>query len=201
MDPSDSRVVYIGSCRIWRTGDSGNNWKAISPNFDGSAVTVIEPAAADGNIIYAGTENGGIYRSLDGGASWSANLAGATIPGRTITRLESSPDDARQLYACIANFGHSHVYRSDDAGSSWRDIDRGRLPDVPHRSIVVTADDPSRVLVANDVGVFLSRDRGANWSNLSRNLPAVAVVDLVYHQASKTLFAATYGRSIWRLRL
>lgn len=201
MDPSDSRVVYVGSSRIWRTSNAGNTWKTISPSFDNSAVTVIEPAAADGDVIYAGTENGGIFRSLDGGATWSGNLAGAGIPGRTITRVESSPDNARQLYACIANFGHSHVFRSDDAGASWTDIDQGRLPDVPHRSVVVTPDDPARVLVANDAGVFISRDRGASWANLTRDLPTVAVVDLVYHQGSKTLFAATYGRSIWRLQL
>ena len=201
MDPSDSRGVYVGSYRIWRTKDAGNTWAPISPNFDGSAVSVIEPAAADGNAIYAGTENGGIFRSLDGGSSWSANLAGAAIPGRTVTRLESSPDNARQVYACIANFGSSHVFRSDDAGSTWIDIDRGRLPDVPHRSVVVTPDDPARVLVANDVGVFMSRDRGATWSNLTHKLPAVSVVDLVYHQGTRMLFAATYGRSIWRLRM
>lgn len=201
MDPSDSRVVYVGSHRIWRSRNAGSNWQAISPDFDGSAVTVIEPAAADGDVIYAGTDNGGVFRSLDRGASWSANLASATIPGRTVTRIESSPDNARQVYACVANFGHSHVFRSDDAGSSWIDVDRGRLPDVPHRSIVVTPDDPARVLVANDAGAFMSCDRGASWANLTRKLPTVAVVDLVYHQASKTLFAATYGRSIWRLKL
>lgn len=201
MDPSDSRVVYVGSNRIWRTRDAGNTWKPISPNFDGSPVTVIESAAADGRFIYAGTENGGIFRSLDAGATWSANLAGAAIPARTVTRLESSPDNPRQIYACVANFGHSHLFRSDDAGTAWIDVDQGRLPDAPHRSVVVTPDNPARVLVANDAGVFLSPDRGASWTNLTRNLPAIAVVDLVYHPASKALFAATYGRSIWRLQL
>jgi photosystem II stability/assembly factor-like uncharacterized protein len=201
MDPSDSRVVYVGSYRMWRTKDAGTSWEPISPNLDGSTITVIEPAPADGKVIYVGTENGGIFRSVDGGASWSGNLAGATIPGRTVTRLESSPIDARQVYACIGNFGNSHVFRSDDAGSTWIDIDGGRLPDVPHRSIVVTPDMPNRVLIANDVGVFISRDQGGTWHNLTRELPAVSVVDLVYHQSTKSLYAATYGRSIWRLKL
>jgi hypothetical protein len=49
--------------------------------------------------------------------------------------------------------------------------------------------------------VFVSRNRGATWSNLTRELPAVAVVDLVYHRNTKTLYAATYGRSIWKLEL
>lgn len=99
-------------------------------------------------------------------------------------------------FVCVTNFGHSHVFRSDNAGYSWMDIDRGRLPDAPHRSIVVAPKNQGRVLVANDAGVLISQDGGNNWSNLTGKLPSVAVVDLVYHQQSKMLFAATYGRSI-----
>ena len=201
MDPADARVVYVGTKRVWRTSNAGTNWTPVSPFFDDSPITVIEPAAADSDTIYVGTENGGVFRTLDRGATWSANLSSAMLPGRTITRLESSPDNANQVYAAIANYGDSHVYRSDDAGASWLDIDNGMLPDVPHRSIVVTPDDPHRVIVANDAGVYLSPDRGASWTNLTRNLPAISVVDVVYHRATTSLFAATYGRGIWRLQL
>ena len=60
---------------------------------------------------------------------------------------------------------------------------------------------PSTVYIASDVGVFVSTDGGAAWKNLTRNLPTVPIVDLVHHERDATLSAATYGRSIWRIKV
>jgi hypothetical protein len=59
--------------------------------------------------------------------------------------------------------------------------------------------DPKRVFVCNDVGVFASQDGGDTWENMTLNLPNVMVIDLVYQATDKLLYAATYGRSIWRI--
>ena len=80
-------------------------------------------------------------------------------------------------------------------------MDQGRLPDVPHSSVVISPIDPNIVYVGNDAGVYVSPDLGATWLNLSRNLPTTMIVDLVFHTADRTLSAATYGRSIWRLNV
>jgi len=202
FDPNHSSVIFTGTHRVWRTVDDAKNWKAVSPDLDGSVISAIEICAADSKRIYVGTENGGIFRSTNGGTKWSANISGSMLPGHSVTRLISSSRDALTLYATFANFGHSHVFRSRDGGTSWEDIDKHRLPDVPHHSIVAIANGPTdRLFVANDAGVYSSDDGGATWSNLSRNLPHVMCVDLVYHAAKDTLFVATYGRSIWRLAL
>src|SRR5881392_3035264 len=66
---------------------------------------------------------------------------------------------------------------------------------------VVSPDEPQRVFVANDAGIYVSRDLGATWHNLRRNLPNTMFVDLVYHQGAGTLTTATYGRGIWRLKV
>jgi photosystem II stability/assembly factor-like uncharacterized protein len=201
IDASNPKVVYAGSTRLWKTVNDGNSWKAVSPHFDGSPITAIEVATADPARVYVGTENGGVFRSLDGGASWSANLAGPELPGFTVTRIESHPRNADLVYATVANFGTGHVFRSDDGGVSWRDTDGGQLPDVPHQAVAIQTDAPERVYVCNDVGVFASTDSGATWRNVTRNLPYVPVVDLVYHEKDGTLTAATYGRSIWRIKV
>jgi photosystem II stability/assembly factor-like uncharacterized protein len=200
LDPRDARVVYAGSTRIWKTVNDGTKWRAVSPHFDGSPVTAIE-VGVDSKHVYVGTENGGFFRSLDAGATWSPNLAGPELPGFSITRIDSHPRDADVLLATVANFGASHVYRSDDGGVTWRDTDAGQLPDVPHHAVLMQTDDPARVYVCNDVGVFASTDEGATWRNLTRNLPYVPVVDLVYHEKDGTLTAATYGRSLWRIQV
>jgi hypothetical protein len=89
---------------------------------------------------------------------------------------------------------------SDNGGLTWRDIDRGRLPDVPHHALLIPPDAATSLYVGNDAGVFFSRDFGDTWMTLTRNLPSSMIVDLVYHSGDGTLTAATYGRSLWRIR-
>ena len=72
---------------------------------------------------------------------------------------------------------------------------------MPHHALLLRPDAPGELWVCNDAGVYMSGDGGTSWRNASGKLPPAMVVDLVYHTASKTLLAATYGRSIWRLRL
>jgi len=200
MSPADSNTIFAGSNRVWRTKDDGETWKAVSPVLDGSSITAIDISARDPQRVFVATENGGFFRSLDGGATWSANLAGS-LPGHTITRIATSPIDAARLFISMANVGHGHVFRSDDGGASWRDVDGGQLPDVPHQAILVRPDVPTTVWVCGDAGVYASLDEGVTWMNLTRNLPRVMVVDLVFQEARKWLVAATYGRSVYRLAI
>jgi hypothetical protein len=201
LDPTNTSIVFTGSFRVWRTRNDANDWTPVSPPLDGSSISAIEVAPANPKRVYVGTENGGFFRSLDGGDTWSPNLSSSILPGHTITRLETSPTDAKIIYATVANFGHSHVFRSLDGGSTWQDVDRGQLPDVPHHALLIRAEEPNRLYVGNDVGVFVLEISTGIWMNLTKNLPNAMVIDLVYHTKDKTLLAATYGRSIWRLKL
>jgi photosystem II stability/assembly factor-like uncharacterized protein len=201
MDPTNPNTIFTGSRRVWRTKDDGDTWDPVSEYLDGSPVSAIEVAIADARRIYVGTENGGFFRSLDGGDTWSPNMASATLPGHTITRLATSSQDANLLFATVANWNHSHVFRSRDGGITWEDVDQGQLPNVPHHAVVSWPDEPNIIYVCNDVGVFISSDSGNTWMDLTRNLPNVMVVDLVCHPKDGTLTAATYGRSLWRIRV
>ncbi len=201
IDPNDSDTVYTGNQRLYRTKNDGLSWDALTPILDGSPISAIEVAPADSNAIYVGTENGGIFRSLDGGTTWSANLTGPDLPGVMVTRIETHPTDASDVYLTIANSGNSHVFRSRDNGLTWTDIDGGKLPDVPHSALLIRPDKPKELYVACDVGVFMTSDGGTTWRDATGALPNVMVVDLVFHEATRTLFAATYGRSIWSATL
>ena len=201
FDPEDSRTIFAGGLRVWRTRDDGIHWKDVSPVLDGSPISAVEIAQADSNMVYVGTEKGGVYRSQDGGDSWSEDMASPILPGFTITRLLTSPGNAQIVYATVANSNASHVFRSKDGGSTWTDIDRGQLPDVPHHAIAIASARPSTLYVCSDAGVHVSPDAGETWKSLIRNLPTVPIVDLVYHEADSTLTAASYGRSIWRLKV
>jgi hypothetical protein len=201
MDRQDPLTLVTGTDRVWRTNDGGKVWTAVSNVLDGSLVSSVAIAPSESARIYVGTENGGIFRSVDRGDNWSGNLAGAVVPSFLITRLTVHQTSPSIVYATVANSGHSHVYRSVDGGDTWQDVDRGKLPDIAHNACVIDPDDSTTLYVANDVGVFMSVDEGGSWTSVSANLPRVPVTDLVLHQQTRRLFAATYGRSAYGLQL
>jgi photosystem II stability/assembly factor-like uncharacterized protein len=201
MDPNDSKTVYTATTRVWKTVDDGVAWTPVSPDLDGSVVSAIEVAPADSKYVYAGTENGGFFRSTDGGATWSGDLSSSILPQMIVTRIETHPKKAKTVYVTVGGTGSPHVFRSDDAGNTWRDTDCGQLPDSPHHAIVCLPDQPDTVFVASDAAVFRSDDGGATWSNLSGDLPHTMFVDLVYQRKDRTLTVATYGRGMFRLSL
>ncbi len=200
MHPTDPKTVYTGSSRVWKSTNDGVSWKPVSTHFPGT-ISAIDVNKKDPDRVYVGTTYGTIHRSKDGGATWSGNLAGADLPGYKITRIASRSDDADSVVATLANFGVSHVFRSDDGCESWEDVDRGRLPDVPHHTIAIPTNFPDEIYVGTDVGVFVSEDFGDSWLNITGGLPNVSIVDLVYHDKADQLTAATYGRSHWRLQV
>jgi len=201
IDPAHPTTVFVGTSRVWRSKNDGDSWRDVSGVLDGSAISAVDVARADSKRIYVGTENGGFFRSGDGGDTWSGNLASAVVPGLSITRIESHPKNADIVYITIGNFGKRHVFRSSDGGKAWKNLDEGRLPAVPYHAVVVPAQSPRTVYVAGDAGIFISPDEGVTWQDLTRNLPNVSFVDLVFQDSDKTLTAATYGRSAWQLRL
>ncbi len=199
-DPNNPTTIFTGSTRVWRTQNDGDLWKPVSSDLDGSFISALEIAPANSKLVYVGTENGGFFRSVDSGDTWSGNLSGTLLPGRPITRIETHPKDGKKVFVTVAGTGGSHIFASTDGGATWANLDQGKLPDVPHHAVVIPPDDIGTMYVGSDAGVYATTDGGATWSSLNRNLPNTMVVDLVYHQKEGALYAATYGRSIWRVK-
>lgn len=223
MDPAHPRTLWVGSRRLWRATRDGRDWQAISPELDGSAITAIEIPPVAPEQVWAGTRNGGIFRSLDGGETWSGDLSGPEIPARVITRIESHPRKASHLVVTIGGTGMisramprarrhgaapitsgaekiAHVFLSEDGGRLWRPVDAPEMPDVAYHAAVFETHQPYRLFVANDCGVWMTEDFAA-WTDVSTTLPNAMVSDLVYHHRDRSLTAATYGRGVWRVIL
>ncbi|MBW3620451.1 MAG: glycosyl hydrolase [Actinobacteria bacterium] len=220
FDPADPSVVYTGGEYLNRSLDDAENWEVISPDLsDGpgretnplfinfGTLTTIAPTAnstAEDGVIYAGTDDGNLWYSHDGGTTWSQatrTATGADLPNRWITRVEDDPDDPMTAYVTYSGFRNGddtpYLFRTTDGGVTWVDI-TGDLPAAPLNDVNVIDD---VLVVAGDVGVFVSQDDGEHWYRLGSELPNAPVHELRWHAPSETLYAATFGRSMWKLEL
>jgi hypothetical protein len=159
-------------------------------------------APSDTNIIYCGTDDGNVWVTLDYGVNWQRVNPMSSI--RWVTHVAVDPHNAAIVYATLSGYRFhdpvAHVYRSADFGQTWLSID-GNLPDVPCNDLVPDPDHDSTLFIATDVGVYVTLDLGQNWTIAGSNMPVVPVSDLRLHESSRTLYAASYGRSSWSLNI
>ncbi|MEV4813158.1 WD40/YVTN/BNR-like repeat-containing protein [Micromonospora avicenniae] len=210
FDPSDPNVMYYAGNIVNRSTDNGRTWTPISPDLTGGGpndpsgypwgtVTTIAAAPTDGNKLYVGTDDGRLWWTDDLGGTWHRVDPGQ-LPGTWVTRVAVHPTDKNIAYATFSGFrsgsDRAHVMITRDGGRTWGDIGRG-LPDAPVNFIAPTAD--GLLLVGTDVGVFMSAWNGGEWAALGTNLPQTAVMYLRYHEDSRQLTSATFGRGVYDL--
>jgi len=211
MDPVNHNLLLAGSHRVYKSTDNGVSYAPISGDLTrnlssmlsyASTLSTLEIAPSNSSVYYAGTTDGKVWRSQNAGGAWTDITAG--LPVRWVTRVTADPSNAAIVYVTLSGFSldeyAAHVYRSVDSGGTWTVID-GNLPDIPANDILVDPTDTNRLYLANDVGVYTSRDLGGTWYPLGTGMPPVPVADLTLHNASRTLVAATHGRSQWTLDL
>ena len=232
MSAFDPKVLYIGSNIVFRSADRGVTWKPISPDLtahvdrdtlhmmgapvgdralsrhDGqtsfSTLTTIGESPLDAKLLYAGSDDGQLSVTRDGGQTWT-NIT-ARVPGLPPTTQVSSVLPSRHVAARVyATFDghtnddyHAYVFVSDDYGETWRSITSG----VPDTSVHKLREHPrnARLLfLGHERGISVSIDTGASWTSLNLNMPNVPVDDLLVHPRENDLIVGTHGRSIWIL--
>jgi photosystem II stability/assembly factor-like uncharacterized protein len=211
MNPRNHNLILVGSHRVYRSTNNGITYTPISVDLTTnnassqltySTVTTLEISAADTSTYYAGTDDAKVWRSTNRGGLWTDISAG--LPQRWVTRMTADPLDPQVVYVTLSGFGADEttprVYRSPNRGTTWTPI-AGNLPNMPVNDLVVDPADTQRLYVATDLGVYWTRDQGAVWVPLGTGLPFTAVFDLNLHAPSRTLVAATHGRSQWKLDL
>lgn len=207
FDPQNSQVLYYGTQYVYKTTNAAASWTAISPdltngpgggNLNFGTITSIDVSPLNGNVIIAGTDDGNIWITQNGGSNWN-NVSG-TLPNLWVTKVLADRNDENSIYATFSGYRFAeylgHVFKSTNAGATWSDIGN-TLPDIPINDIV--KDRNGSLYLATDVGVLKSEDDGVNWAPLGENMPSVVVNDLHIHEADEYLFAATYGRSAYKI--
>ena len=207
LDPDDSQILYYGTQKIYKTTNAAGNWTAISPdlsngphtgNLDFGTVTSISVSSIDSNVIYAGTDDGNVWVTEDGGGNWTK--VSDDLPNRWVTKVLASREELNTLYVTFSGYRYGedngHVYKSTDLGENWTDISN-TLPDIPVNDI--EQDRYGNLFLGTDIGVLSSLDDGENWESFGENMPSVVITDLFIHEASEYLYAATYGRSSYKM--
>ncbi len=163
-------------------------------------ISTIAVSPANPNNIYTGAASGAVYQSSDGGNTWNDRSAG--LPTRAATHIAADPIDPSTVYVTFSGYSVAtdpqpgHVFRSTDGGNTWNDIS-GNLPNLPVDDLVVDPDLPNTLYIGTDAGVMVTGNLGGSWSTLGTGFPNVVVASLVLHHATRTLRAATHGRSVW----
>ncbi|MDX6197738.1 MAG: hypothetical protein QOJ79_889 [Actinomycetota bacterium] len=216
FDPGEPHAVYTGSEIVSRSTDDGASWTPISPDLTGGpgretnplfrnygTITTLAVAYADLGTIYAGTDDGRVQYTHDGGTTWTRATG---LPTDWVTSVAIDRRNAKSVaFASFSGFrsgkSRSLVYRTADGGKTWKDIS-GNLPQAPVNDVVPIGDD---LLVATDVGVFLSRsvskNLGRSWLKVGSGLPNAPITELRWHAPTSMLFAANFGRGAWSVRL
>ena len=207
MDPENPEVLYFGSNRLYRSTNRAASWTPISYDMtDGSGegnlvyntLTTISVSPVNTDIIYTGSDDGNINVSIDGGNTWENISEG--LPKRWITRVAADPLEENVAYVTVSGYRWDeyipHVLRTDNYGQTWVDIS-SNLPEAPVNDIIISPGNNLVIFLATDVGVYYSYDGGESWDVMGTNLPNVVITDLVYHQSTNKLVAATFGRSMF----
>ncbi len=208
MSRHNSAILYMGSQRLHRSLDGAENWETISPdltknktqgNVPFSTITVIAESPLKFGLLYAGTDDGNIQVSRNGGASWEP-VTGNLPPDLWVSSIFPSNFEEGTVYATLTGYRYDHfkayLYRSTDYGKSWTSV-AGNLPDECANVIVEDPVNPKLLYAGTDHGTYLTLDGGKIWHLFSQNLPNVATYDMIVHPRDNELVIATHGRSIY----
>jgi photosystem II stability/assembly factor-like uncharacterized protein len=224
FSPFDPHMMYFTANTLWTTSDAGRSWKQASPDLTRKTFEVpasvgifsSQPAAApkqrgviyalalspvDRKRMWAGTDDGLIWVTSDGGAHWDDVTPAQLSPWQKVSVLEASHSDAQEAYAAINTLRlddlRPHIFRTRDSGKTWTEIVEGIASNQNVNSVREDTQRKGLLFAGTEGGVWLSFDDGGHWRSLRLNLPATSVRDLLVKD--NDLAVATHGRGFWIL--
>jgi len=224
FSPAAPHTLYLGSNVLFKTTDAGHSWQIISPDLTREdpgvppnigdmiasdpaqgkhrgVIYSLAPSSLDANLIWAGTDDGLVWLTRDGGQNWREVSPPGLTAWSKIAQLDASHFDPNGVYAAVNRFRlddlHPYIYRTHDGGQTWEKITNG-LPD--DASVNVVREDPVRqglLFAGTERAIYVSFNDGDSWQSLQLNLPATSMRDLVVH--GDDIVVGTHGRSFWIL--
>jgi photosystem II stability/assembly factor-like uncharacterized protein len=223
FSPIDSTTLYFAGNVIFKTKNGGNTWQTISPDLTREAwdipasvgiytndamkkmprrgvVYTVAPSFKDINTIWAGTDDGYIQVTHNGGKTWTNVTPQQVTSWSKVSMIEASHTDVNTAYAAVNRIRcddmHPHIYKTTDGGKSWKEITTG-LPNDPINTIREDQVRKGLLFAGSERAVYFSLDEGEHWQSLRLNMPATSIRDLVIKDDD--IVVGTHGRSFWIL--
>ena len=224
FSPVNPHILYFATNTLWKTMNGGQSWQQISPDLTRSTFEVpvsvgkyrneetakptprgviyaVAPSPLDINRIWAGTDDGRIHLTLDGGKKWNEVTPPNMTAFQKVSIIEASHFDAQTAYAAINTLRlddlRPHILRTRDSGKTWTETVSG-IP--TNENVNAVREDPVRrgmLFAATERAVYVSFDDGDHWQSLRLNMAASSVRDVIIK--GDDLVAATHGRGFWIL--
>ncbi|MDQ6677013.1 MAG: glycosyl hydrolase [Acidobacteriota bacterium] len=232
ISPHNHNRIYFAAQKLFRSDDRGSSWRAVSPDlsqqidrnklqvmgriwgpdavakntstaFYSNISSLAESPKKEG-LLYAGTDDGWLQVSEDGGGHWRKSNDFPGVPARSyVSRVLASQHDVNTVYTSLENHQsgdfNPYLLRSTNAGKSWTSI-RGDLP--ANGAVYAIAEDhknPNLLFAGTEYGLYFTVDGGTKWNRLKSGLPTIAVRDLSIQKQQDDLVAGTFGRGIYIL--
>jgi photosystem II stability/assembly factor-like uncharacterized protein len=225
-NPFDTNSAYYGSQFVHLTGDKGAAWKIISPDLTTNnpehqkadyggltldvsgaerynSILTIGPSPIDKNVIWAGTDDGQVQVTIDGGATWknrTRNVKG--MPKEAwIAQIEASRYIVGTAWMVVNNYRkgdyETYLFKTDDFGTSWTRLAHGDTVKGYALSVIQDPVEPNLVFLGTENGLWVSMDTGNSWTQFKNGFPSVSTMDLKIQESESALVVGTFGRAIW----
>ena len=222
FNPADPTMLLYATNVLWKTHDGGDSWEIISPDlsrpqpavpesvgdFETPEMATMErlgviyglgPSPLDKKLIWAGTDDGLIHITENGGGRWNDVTPPALRAWDKVSNMEAGHFDKDTAYAAINAIRlddmRPHIYRTHDRGKTWQRIVNGLPESGPVNVVREDPKQPGLLFAGTERTVYFSVDDGDHWQVLRMNMPASSIRDLVVHD--NDLVIGTHGRSIW----
>ncbi len=212
LSPHNAGILYHGMQYVFKSDNRGDTWERISPDLTYATASemgdipyhtlfAISESPLRPGLIYAGTDDGKVHVTKDGGKIWAEIMAGLPYQ-KWVSRLVASAYDLGTVYMTQSGKRDDdftpYVWKSTDFGKTWIDISKG----IPFGPVNVIREDPVNkdiLYVGTDGGVYVTTDQGKTWQVLGKDLPFVYAHDLIIHPRDNIIVIATHGRGMWAL--
>jgi photosystem II stability/assembly factor-like uncharacterized protein len=224
--PKDPNILFYATAGVWKTSNGGHSWTAISGDLTRhtwqipanagkyassvtpaaiGTVTALAPSPLDVNVLWAGTGDGLIQMTTNGGLKWTDVTPPQIKPWTRIFNMDAGHFDTKTAYAAANTLRlddmNPHLWRTHDGGKTWTEIINGISPGSVTNSIREDPHKKGLLYASTDTQVWFSIDDGDNWSSLRLDMPAISVrdIEVVDNEFASDLVAGTHGRGFWIL--
>lgn len=222
--PADPHTLFFATNVLWKTTNGGQEWQIISPDLSREqpevpesigdfrtpelntmprrgVIYAVAPSPLEVGTLWAGTDDGLVHLTRDGGANWKNVTPGDLRAWDKVSQLDAGHFDRNTAYMAINAIRRDdmrpHIFKTHDGGATWTRIVNGMNPNGPVNVVREDPKQPGLLFAGTEREVYFSADDGANWQLLRQNMPASSIRDLVVKDDD--LVIGTHGRSIWIL--